>query len=132
MNLREILLCGFLLLLSAGLKCQDVFYFELPGSELTNSEIYTLLFDDSEALLYAGSNQGLHVYKNGRFQEIKIPSSALGNAFFQLVQAKNGKVYCSNFKGQFFEVEEDSCRIFYERTSPSRFNYILTSPDSSL
>lgn len=72
--------------------------------------------DEKSGLIYAGTNSGLYVYKEGHFIKLKGPKNQIGNSFFDLKKDKKGALFCKNLNGQIFTVNGDknSYELFYE------------------
>ena len=86
----------------------------LGEKEFANTNIYTLLYDDSTDILYAGTNSGLFAYQQNTFIELQGPKEQRGNSLFQLKQNHQGEVFCCNLSGQIFKVDNGKMELFYE------------------
>ena len=102
-----ILLCNFLIL------AQDPNFFTIGKEELSTAKIYTFL-EAEDGSLYAGTDQGLYRYRNGKFNQIKAAENQQGDAVFNLVEDHLGNVFCCNFGGQVFKVVNESLEVFVE------------------
>lgn len=92
---------------------QQPSYFVLGENELANVDVYSLLYT-KDALLYAGTDRGLYVYKHGRFRQVPAPEGTEGSSLFHLIADSDGNVYCGNLAGQIFRVENGKLRLFHE------------------
>lgn len=93
---------------------QDINYLKIGENQFANTEVYTLLYDDSDDVLYIGTNNGLFAHKKNKFQKLKGPKTQVGSSVFDLKKDKNGAVYCNNLYGQVFKIIGNSYQLFYE------------------
>jgi len=98
-------------------------YYKLGEKEFSNHQVYTLLFDNSTDVLYAGTNGGLFAYKENRFVKIKRAKEQIGFAVFSLIKNSKNEIFCINLKGQFFKIENDSLKLIYQFEKEKRSNY---------
>lgn len=103
-----------IVLLMGRIQAQNPAYFSLGEKKFANLDIYTLLYDDSEDILYVGSENGLHAFKQNQFISIRGPESQIGRSLFQLRESPDGKVYCSNLAGQIFQVKGNQLVLYLE------------------
>jgi len=94
--------------------CQNPTHFVLGEKEFTNTNIYTLLYDDTTDILYVGTNSGLFAYQQNTFIELQRLKEQRGNSLFQLKQNHQGEVFCCNLSGQIFKVDNGKMELFYE------------------
>ncbi|MCP4440361.1 MAG: hypothetical protein GY810_15555 [Aureispira sp.] len=92
---------------------QNPAYFVLGEKQFSNTDIYTLLYDDYTDILYVGTNDGLYAYSQNRFVRFKNTDKQIGNSLFDLRQDSKGVVYCSNLNGQVFKIEEQELKLVY-------------------
>jgi hypothetical protein len=90
---------------------QQPSHFIIGGDVFANSHVYSLLMH-SDNLLYAATNYGLFVYKNGQFQAIEGAPEEHGSALFSLVENKKGEVYCCNLAGQIFKLKNNKLELY--------------------
>ena len=106
------------------LKAQNPAFFKIGVREFANNDIYTLLFDETDDVLYIGTDNGLFVHKQNKFTQIKGPLNQIGNSIFSLKQNKNGLIFCNNLSGQIFKIQNDSLIVFYEIPKKENINYL--------
>lgn len=116
MKLRLKILTLYLIL---ALNClnssaQNPAYFILGEKQFSNTDIYTLLYDDYTDILYVGTNDGLYAYQQNRFVRFENIDQQLGDSFFDLRQDQNGIVFCTNLNGQIFKVKDQKLTLFYQ------------------
>ena len=93
---------------------QDINYLKIGEEQFANTEIYTLLYNDADDVLYVGTNNGLFAHKKNKFQKLKGPKTQVGSSVFDLKKDKNGDVYCNNLDGQVFKISDNSYQLVYE------------------
>jgi hypothetical protein len=99
----------FLLLLNFYIGfSQSPLYHKIGEKEFENTDVYTVFCDEKTDLIYAGTNKGLFVYKQNKFEKLKGPKETIGTSFFDLKQDENGDIYCCNFNGQIFKVNKET------------------------
>ena len=86
----------------------------LGEEQLSNTNIYSTYQDDVTDLIYIGTDQGLYVYKENKFQKLKITNKADGNSYFNIKSNYKGEIFCNNIRGQIFKIEDDSIKLFFE------------------
>jgi len=109
-------------------SAQNPAYFKLGEKQFSNTDIYTLLFDESNEVLYAGTNNGLYIYKQNKFVQLKSPRSQIGTSLFSLKQNSDGDIFCNNLNGQIFKIKNDSLSLFYsipDNESTKNFHYFV-------
>ncbi|MBL4649398.1 MAG: hypothetical protein JKY03_06670, partial [Aureispira sp.] len=105
---------------------QNPSYFILAEKQFSNTNIYTLLYDDNTDLLYVGTNEGLYAYRQNKFVRFENIDQQLGNSFFNLQQDQKGVVFCANLNGQIFKVENHKLKLFYQlNTDQALKNFIF-------
>ncbi len=102
---------------------QDPVYFKIGADEFTNTEVYSVLYDDVNDIVYAGTNNGLYAYKQNHFARIKQVENQKGNAVFSLKQNKKGEVYCNNLNGQILKVNNDHLELIYQSNEKTKSSY---------
>lgn len=89
---------------------QDPAYFRIGQKELANAHVYTLHYS-SKNQLFVGTNQGLYVHRNGRFQLLPNAPGQNGNAVFGIREREDGTLYCFNLSGQVFRIDPTGLKI---------------------
>lgn len=92
---------------------QDTEFFTIGEVELANTEVYTIL-ETKDHQLYVGTDQGLFIYKNGKFIPISLAEEQQGSSIFELKCDNNGDVYCCNFGGQIFKIVDHGLTLYAE------------------
>ncbi|MBL4668739.1 MAG: histidine kinase [Flavobacteriales bacterium] len=121
------------LLVTTFLQAQDPNHFVIGEKQFSNTDIYTLLYDDGTDILYAGTSEGLYVYKQNIFVKLKGPENQIGNSIFQLNQDNHGNIYCCNLNGQIFKVMNNDFELFYEVSSElmtNDFSYFIDAQNN--
>lgn len=110
------LLILFSIVISQLANCQTPVHFTIGKAIFANTDIYSVFHDSKNDLIYAGTNNGLYVYKHNKFILLKGPSEQIGNSFFSIKQNNDGEIYCKNLNGQIFKIDEktNTFKIFYE------------------
>lgn len=95
---------------------QNPDFLKIGAVEFANTDVYTVLYDENSGLIYAGTNSGLYVYKEGKFLKLKGPKNQIGNSVFELKRDNFGDIYCKNLNGQILKINKnkDSYELFYE------------------
>ncbi len=102
-----------LLLTIAGIRAiaQHPFFYSVNDDNgLPSNEVYDL-DQDEFGYMWIGSNAGLHRYDGIRFEKYSN-SKQNAVAVSSLSFTKNKRLFCQNFFGQIFTVENDSLTIF--------------------
>lgn len=86
-------------------------YYTIGEKELANADVYSIL-ETPDRVLYAGTNQGLFVYRNGKFRLVRdnVPGSA--GEFFSLKCDANGDVFCCDLQGGIYRVENEELKLY--------------------
>ncbi len=91
---------------------QQPSFYIIGKDELSDINVYSL-FQDDHANVWISSNRGLIKYDGYDFKEYH--SDIYQNrSLFGLRSDNNGKVFCYNLSGQFFHVENDSLKLYYQ------------------
>jgi hypothetical protein len=95
---------------------QNPAHFVIGEKEFANTDVYSVLYDENTDLIYAGTNNGLYVYKQNKFILLTGPEAQIGSSFFAIKQNIDGDVFCKNLNGQIFKVNENlnSYSIYYQ------------------
>ncbi len=105
MMCRTFLLC-FLCCAYSLLWAQEPSYRNISSDQdIPSNEVYSLL-QDQEGFLWIGCDAGLFRYNGVRFVAYKAPTQR-SKSITGLLQTPNGRIYCYNFTGQVFYVEND-------------------------
>ena len=86
---------------------QQPCYWQLTSSDgLPTNEVYDLYYD-SRGYMWMGTDKGLCKYNGIEFTTYKNENQ-IGEAVSALQEDSEGRIWCRNFKDQFFYVENDS------------------------
>ncbi|NQZ38205.1 MAG: histidine kinase [Crocinitomicaceae bacterium] len=91
---------------------QNPTHFIIGEDEFTNTDIYSLLYNDQTEILYIGTNDGLYAYKQNRIIQFQAIDGQLGNSFFDLRLNRKGEIFCSNLNGQIFKITNGKLSLF--------------------
>ena len=92
---------------------QNPAHFKIGEEELNSTHVYSLKYHPDD-LLYAATNYGLYMYKNGSFQKIPWLGKHSGEALFSLNLNSKNELFCSNLSGQIFHLTEKGLELFLE------------------
>ncbi|XOV67308.1 MAG: histidine kinase [Fluviicola sp.] len=108
------------------------FYYRIGEEEFANVNVFSLLFDSNEEILYAATNSGVYYYAQSKFHRIPADKVAKGNSYFSLQQDSQGRIYCMNLQGQIFQVQIEGlkhCFNYPKDALNEHFRYILNKDD---
>ncbi|MFT5823777.1 MAG: hypothetical protein ACI8ZM_005040 [Crocinitomix sp.] len=88
MNRLFSLLFGLFLSLTSLSQCTQ--FFTIGTEELSNVNIYSLLYEDVTDILHAGTNRGMFSYRQNTFIPVSPSEEQVGNSLFQLKKDKEG------------------------------------------
>jgi two-component sensor histidine kinase len=89
---------------------QQIFYKELNSERgLPTDCIYDLAVDNN-GLLYLGTDQGAYSFNGIQVKQIPL-KEAISNSITSIVFTQKGTLWCRNFSGQIFFMENDTLRI---------------------
>lgn len=91
---------------------QDPNHFIIGEDELSGINVYSLFYNESSQVLYAGTNNGLYAYKQSRFNLLKGPRKTNGESFFHITKSPSGELFCCNLTGQIFKIEENQFKLY--------------------
>ena len=91
---------------------QQPSYYRLGEETFGGVDIYGLMQDQDENIWIA-TDQGLYRYDGYSYSTIDI-SASRAKSLFSLRTNSLGNIFCSNLKGQIFEVVNDSLHLYYE------------------
>jgi hypothetical protein len=113
------------LFIASSIWAQDPNHFKVGEKEFANTDIYTLLYDDRNDILYVGTNNGLYAYKQNRFIAINRPKEQIGSSLFQLQQNNQGHVFCCNLNGQIFRVYGNEMELYHQASKDEIETYFV-------
>lgn len=123
-NILKILFISFLTLwVRITLPAQQPAYFTIGQEDLKDDKIYTLYQGDDE-IIYVGSNNGLFVYKHGKFTRIKDAPQQIRSAIFNLKKNYNNELFCMNYSGQIFKLVDNRLVLFFQVPSESLSSHL--------
>lgn len=125
--IRSTLISLFVLLLVHMCQSQDPSYSIIGKEELSSLDIYSILWEDDQDLLYLSTNDGVLVRRQNQFVKLVGKKGHVGASYFNL-QQQNGQVYCSNLNGQIFRVNELKLELFFEVIEDefwTNFDYVV-------
>lgn len=97
----------FLLLIKISLHAQNPAYFQTSIDDgLPSNEVYSIV-EDRKGFIWIGCDAGLYKYDGVRFHSYKSKKQKT-KAITGLCVSSSGKIYCYNFSGQIFYIENDS------------------------
>jgi ligand-binding sensor domain-containing protein len=101
----------FLVIVSVNLQAQQPSHFVLGEDELSGVDIYDL-HQDKYLNYWIATNNGIYKYNGYEIKKIECKGMQ-SSSVFNLAENAKGNIYCHNLNGQIFEVENDSCSVFY-------------------
>ena len=108
-------------LLFLGFVCMHFFvmaqsppHYFIGTEELSNTDVYSLLYDDDSDLIYAATNRGVFYYEQNEFKEIEASPKQVGSSFFNLKKNLQGELFCSNLSGQVFKITDGKLHLFFQ------------------
>lgn len=125
-----------LLLLFTGvlsLKAQQPYMWQLTDNEgLPSMEVYNIL-QDRKGYIWFGTDNGLCRYDGHRFVSYYHPQQR-GKSFSFFQEDSVGRIWCINFAGQIFYIQNDSLHLFepFEKVYKLGFPRISISRDNRL
>lgn len=76
-----------------------------------SAEIYQL-YQDNQGYVWIGTNEGLYRFDGKNYTFFR--SNKYTNPIAGIQQDKEGRIWCNNFSGQIFYVEEGELKLFYD------------------
>lgn len=119
--MRKLLACFLLLICAENFFGQHPYFYSFNTENgLPSNEVY-YVFQDAQSFIWLGTSAGLFRFDGKSF---KLMSNRQQNsrAISNLQSAPDGKLWCQNFTGQIFYVENDSL-YFAEQQSIKQSNY---------
>lgn len=115
-------LLGIFWIVSLVSTAQQPYMWQLTDEDgLPSMEVFSIL-QDKHGFLWAGTDNGICRYDGVRFKTYYHPKQR-GKAFSHLQQDAIGRIWCVNFAGQIFIVENDSLKLYepFERIQKNGF-----------
>ncbi|MCB4808420.1 histidine kinase [Tamlana sp. 62-3] len=81
-------------------------------SQLPDVEFYDIA-EDEDHYIWLAADKGLYRYDGKTYLNFDNPEKK-SNSIFQLQFDREGKLWCNNIYGQFFYVENDSLKLFFD------------------
>lgn len=122
-----------LLLFTAMCKAQQPYMWHLTEDDgLPSMEVYNLL-QDKKGYIWMGTDNGVCRYDGHSFKLYYNPKQK-GKSFSHFLQDKKERLWCINFAGQIFYIENDSLKLFepFERVYKNGFPRLTITPDNTL
>ena len=119
--IQKYVLLFHLILLSLNSKAQTPSFFKIGTEEFSNTNVYSLFYDDDTDILYATTNRGLYYYAQNKFTAFTQPKEQIGNSLFNLKVDNNGDLFCSNLHGQIFKIIGNKLILFFSNTKRREF-----------
>jgi sensor histidine kinase YesM len=70
------------------------------------------LYEDTKRNIWFGTDEGLYVWDGDGFRNFQHPNYS--NAYSSIEEDTTGRIWCQNFTGQVFYVENDSLKLFVD------------------
>ncbi len=106
----------FIFGLSMILSAQEPVFVHMENvSNLPDVEFYDVA-EDSQNYIWLAADKGLYRYDGKSYQHFSNPEQK-SNSLFQLKFDTEGTLWCNNIYGQFFYIENDSLKLFYDASS---------------
>ncbi|RYM33447.1 hypothetical protein ERX46_10930 [Brumimicrobium glaciale] len=83
----------------------------LGAEELMGFDIYDL-HQDSQLNYWITSDNGLYKFDGYEIKNIEC-EKMIDNSLFNLIEDKQGNIYCHNLNGQIFQVKNDTCKVYF-------------------
>lgn len=106
------------------------FHYRIGEEDFANVDVYSLVYDEQEQVLYAATNDGVYYYGQSHFHKITSPNSAIGNSYFHFQKDMEGNLHCMNLHGQVFQVSRSEMKLIINDSTnvkkghfTFRFNY---------
>ncbi len=96
--------------------------------ELSGVNIYNII-QDKNSCYWLATNNGIIKYDGYSFENIETERN-LSNSFFDFQMDYNNDIYCKNFSGQIFKIENDTCREYFRLPNNLLSNEIWYSFDN--
>ena len=113
LSIRIVLLLGLLNINGASYS-QSTEHFFIGSTELAGIDIYSVYKTKKTRDLYIATSNGVFIYKNNVFVELKKSKDQKGSSFFQIKENSKGEVFCNNLYGQVFRLKKDALILYYE------------------
>lgn len=110
-QIREKFILSIVFVVTFICKGQSPYHYTLNEENgMPSSEVYRTI-QDKFGFIWIGCDAGLFRYDGIRFKQYNYPKEN-GRSISELKLDKQGRVWCQNFTGQIFFVEEDSLKLF--------------------
>ena len=110
-RIKKYLLFYCFFLISFTSFCQNPAHFFIGESEFANTHVYSLKHHPN-GLLYAATNYGLYVYKNGKFVPVPFEAKENFSSLFSLRLDSKDNLYCTTLKGEIFKLANDTLKVY--------------------
>ena len=111
------------------LQAQQPSSFKLGEEELSGIDIYDILQDNDNNYWLATDN-GLFKYDGYTFKKISS-KNALTNSVFDLKLDYHNNLFCKNLSGQIFQVNNDSCKVYFQIPDSLMYKNVLYAFDNN-
>lgn len=114
-------------------KAQQPYMWHLTEDDgLPSMEVYNLL-QDKKGYIWMGTDNGVCRYDGHSFKLYYNPKQR-GKSFSHFLQDKLGRIWCINFAGQIFYMENDSLKLFepFEKVYKNGFPRLTITPNNIL
>jgi hypothetical protein len=101
--MRNLLIIIFCLCFSQGLNAQTSPHYIISSEDFSNTNIYSLHFQESTYSLFAATDRGVFCYRQNKFQPVLPSEKQIGGSLFSLAENKFGQLFCCSLYGQVFE-----------------------------
>jgi hypothetical protein len=91
---------------------QQPTYYRLGEEALAEVDLYSII-QTEDGIIWMTSDQGVYKYDGYFFKNIKSQSTK-SHSLFGIKTDRKGDLFCANFHGEIFKIEEDSLRLFYQ------------------
>lgn len=102
--MKRLILYLFLSVLNIYVFSQEPSCFRIGEDELNNVNVYSLIYNDFNNLLFTATNNGLFLYKQNQFLKLKGPKKIQEDSFFELTKNSNHEVFCKSLNGKVFKI----------------------------
>ncbi len=110
--LKQIFFLFFISYSLTGVYAQQPAHHIVGELELSGVNIYNII-QDKDNNYWLATNNGIIKYDGYSFDYIETQGN-LSNSFFDFQMDYNNDIYCKNFSGQIFKIENDTCREYFK------------------
>lgn len=122
------IICNLFLLCVSVLFSQEPIHYFIGKDFFNGTELYSIV-QDTDNSMWISSNKGVYHYNGINFTKVSNEVSKQ-DAFFGLTKDNNNTIYCFNFTGQIFRIEDNSLKLFYTLSSDKIGNNLYISFDN--